>query len=137
MHKQRGMSFIGLVFVLSVIIISAITAMKIVPAYIEFNSVNKVIAHIAAQPDFQSMTREDARIAFAKSANIENITVVKPDEIILIRGENEIPVVGVDYQVLIPLFGNLSVQINFSASTNPSAWKAKSKELSEEATSVE
>ena len=48
---QRGLSMIGFLFVAVVLVFVAMLAMKLVPAYIEFFSVKKILATMGREAD--------------------------------------------------------------------------------------
>ena len=50
MKQQRGMTFIGWVVVLALVISYVLIGIKVVPAYIEYFSVTKVLATMAKDP---------------------------------------------------------------------------------------
>jgi len=127
MNKQKGMTFIGLVFVVAVLMFGAIAGMKLVPAYLEYSSVKKAIDYVAAEPNFSSMSNSEIKAAFTKSASIDDIKVVTADDLIIMTVENGKPVVTVDYQTVVPLFGNVSALLSFVASTDKAAYQAAPK----------
>ena len=62
-NKQKGMTFIGLVLVIAVVIFLAIIGMKMVPAYIEFFGVKKAIQRIASDDNFNAIPPPDPAAA--------------------------------------------------------------------------
>jgi len=115
MKNQRGMTLTGMVVVCVVGVLVAIAALKITPAYIEYFTVKKAIVAIArANP---SATVGDVRYAFQLRSAIDNIDVIGPKDLEVTKEGNEL-VVSVSYPKRIPLFGNISVVIDFSASSN-------------------
>lgn len=120
MQKQRGMTFMGLVLMVAGIVFVAIIGMKMVPAYIEFMSVKKAIANIANQPDFKEMTQKDIQTAFSKTASIDNIDSINAKELIISQTDLG-PIVTAEYQVVVPLMGNVSAMMDFYASTDESS----------------
>lgn len=117
MQKQRGMTFIGLVLTVAGIIFVAVIGMKMVPAYLEFMSVKKAIANIAEQPNFKEMNKNDIHRAFSNTAMIDNIHSISPKELIISQTDAG-PVVTAEYEVVVPLMGNVSALLDFYASTD-------------------
>lgn len=117
MQKQRGMTFIGLVLTVAAIVFVAIIGMKLVPAYLEFMSVKKAITNIANQPNFKEMNKKDIYESFNKTAVIDNIDSIKAKELIISQTDQG-PVVTAEYQVVVPLMGNVSALLDFHASTD-------------------
>jgi Domain of unknown function (DUF4845) len=107
-NKQKGMTFIGLVLVIAAIICFAVLGMKITPAYLEFMNVKKAVKKAASEGG----SKKEMSDAFDRSANIDNITVVKGSDLV-VNGEN----VSVQYQVVVPIVANASVLLDFDAAS--------------------
>ena len=123
MHKQRGMTFIGLVFVIAGIVFVAVIGMKLLPAYMEYMSVKKAITKIAKEPTFASMSNKDIVDSFDRSATIDNISVVKGRDLDITKDESG-TVVSVEYQTIVPLVANVSALLDFEATTDRTAGAA-------------
>ena len=115
MKNQQGVTLVGMVMVCIVIVIVAIGGLKIAPAYIEYSTAKKAIVAVA-QTDGRG-TVGDIRAAFDRRAAIDDITVVTPKDLEITKEGNEV-VISFSYPKKIPLFGNVSVLIDFSASSN-------------------
>lgn len=121
MHKQRGITFIGLVFVVAAIVFVAVIGMKLTPAYLEFMSVKKVIAKIAREPSFAEMNKKDIADEFDKGALIDNIKVVGGSDLEITKQDSGKQIVTAQYQVVVPLVANVSALLDFKASTDSNA----------------
>lgn len=122
--QQRGLSMIGFLFVAAVLVVVAMLAMKLVPAYIEFFSVKKILATMGQESDFRSKSNAEIRSDFVRRANVGYATVVKPEDLAIDRSGG-VPVVSADYEFRTRLVGNVSLVVDFSASTNPNAAPAQ------------
>lgn len=122
--QQRGLSMIGFLFVAAVLVMIAMLAMKLVPAYIEFFSVKKILATMGQESDIRSKSNAEIRSDFARRANVGYVTVVKPEHLTIDR-RGGTPVISADYEFRTKLFGNASLVVDFSASTNPNAAPAQ------------
>ncbi|MDP1644533.1 MAG: DUF4845 domain-containing protein [Thiobacillus sp.] len=122
--QQRGLSMIGFLFVAIVLVVVAMLAMKLVPAYIEFFSVKKILATMGQESDLRSKSNADIRSDFVKRADVGYVTVVKPEDLTIDR-RSGVPVISADYAFRTKLFGNISLVVDFSASTNPNAVPAQ------------
>ena len=120
MQKQKGATLIGMLLVGIMIVFTAIVVMKIVPAYIEYFSIKKVFGAMAVDPAMKDATNDEVRLSYARRSGIDNITAVKPDDLDISRANGQL-VVSAKYRVDKPLFGNLGVYMDFSASTAPGA----------------
>ncbi|MFO7542552.1 MAG: DUF4845 domain-containing protein [Thiobacillus sp.] len=118
--RQRGLTMIGFLFAAVVLVFAAMLAMKLVPAYIEFFSVKKIIAAMGAELDLKSKSNAEIRSDFARRAGVGYVTAVKPEDILIDR-RGGTTVVSVEYAFRAKLLGNTSVVADFSASTDPNA----------------
>lgn len=115
-HKQQGMTFIGMVLVIAAVIFLAVIGMKVVPAYIEFFGVKKIINNIGSDSNFNSMSKQDIMTAFDKGADIGYVTVIKGSDLVIAKGDSG-NIVSAEYQVTIPIVSNASVLLDFKTST--------------------
>ena len=122
--QQRGLTMIGFLFIAVVLVVMAMLAMKLVPAYIEFFSVKKVMATMGQEADLRSKSNAEIRSDFAKRASVSYVTVVKPEDITIDR-RGGVPVISADYEFRTQLIGNVSLVVDFSASSDPSAAPAQ------------
>jgi hypothetical protein len=113
-NKQAGISFLGMLFVGAFIALIAITAIRIVPSYTEFMTVKKVLKAMQQDP-LDTMTPKEIKTAFDKRASIDYISVVSSEDLSIERSDSGATVLSVEYQVVRPLMGNLSVLMDFSA----------------------
>lgn len=117
-HKtQNGFTLTGLVVVSALLIVIALIGMKVVPAYMEFLSVKKVLTAMKQEP-LDTMSKSEIMKSFDKRANIAYISVVKGSDLTIEKTSTG-TVVNVEYQVIRPIAGNLSVLIDFSTANNP------------------
>ena len=123
MRQQRGMGFAGVLLVLIAIVFIAIIGMKLVPAYIEYFTIKNAITAITQSGQLRSATVADVRKAFDSRANIDAITAVRPADLEITKDGNDI-VVAFAYEKKIPLFYNISVVIDFAASSKPTSTKS-------------
>ena len=121
MHKQNGMTFLGMVLMIAGIVFVAIIGMKLVPAYIEYFSITKAITKIANDPAFDQMSKGDISASFNRNAVIDNITIIKGSDLAVSKTATGETIVGVDYQTIVPLVGNVSALLDFSVSTDAAA----------------
>jgi len=116
-NKQRGVSF-PVIFLFGVLLaLAAVGAMKIAPAYTEFMTIKKTVMAIAAS-EGRTGSVSDIRKAFDRRSAIDNITAVTPGELEISKDGGEV-VISFAYQKKIPLFTNVSLLIDFAASTAP------------------
>ncbi len=120
-YKQSGMTFIGLVLIIAMIVFVATIGIKLYPPYVEFLTVKKAINKVASDPAFAEMGPKQIKDSFFKSSTIDNITVINADDLTIGKGSSGKPVVSAEYQVVVPLVGNISALLDFSATSDPNA----------------
>jgi len=113
-NRQTGISLLGLLFGGFVAIIAALLAMKLAPSYIEYFNAKKAIYSIVNEGKELSVT--DIRKSFEARATIDDITSIRPADIEIAR-DSGLVVLSFAYRKEIRLFGNVSVCIDFAAST--------------------
>ena len=123
MQRQRGMGFAGVALLLIAIVIVAIIGMKLVPAYIEYFTIKNAITAITQSGQLRNATVADVRKAYDSRANIDDITAVRPGDLEITKDGNDI-VISFAYEKRIPLFYNISVLIDFAASSKPTSTKS-------------
>ena len=119
--KQSGMTFIGLVLIIAAIVFVATIAIKLYPPYVEFLTIKKAITKVANDPSFAEMSPKQIKESFGKSATIDSIRVITSNDLTIAKGSDGKPVVSVEYQVVVPLVGNVSALLDFNASSDLNA----------------
>jgi hypothetical protein len=113
-NTQYGISLLGLIFWLVVLIVGALLGMKLAPAYIEYGTAKSAIEAIAR--DRNAATPAEVRRAFDSRAAIDNINVIKASDLDVTKQGNEM-VIGFSYRKEVPLVANVGVYMDFAAST--------------------
>lgn len=117
LQKQRGATLIGMAFVAAILVFAAIVAMKMVPAYIEFMSVKQVLKAME-QESLRDMSKKEIMTSFDKRASTAYIEVVKGSDLIIAKREDGTTGLSVQYQVVKPIIANISVVLDFDASSD-------------------
>ena len=107
-RKQRGITMLGFLITLCLVIFFAYCAMKIVPMYIEYYSVKKALASIASDPQSANAPKDKIRENFARHMQIDYVATVKPEMLKIESTEAGYKLV-MDYEVRKPMFHNLDV----------------------------
>lgn len=111
--NQHGATLLGMLIVGAFIVFIALIVMKMTPAYIEFMSVKKVLKAMQEE-SLSTMTTKEIKDSFNKRASTAYIEVVNGSDLVVEKGASG-TVVMVDYEVVRPIAGNVSVLIDFSA----------------------
>jgi len=113
MHtRQRGISIMGLIAGLFIVIVLALFGMKIIPSFMEFRTAKNSIDAIAREKQGASVA--DIRRAFEARATIDDITSVKPTDLEITKEGSEI-VIAFAYRKEVSLFGGVGLYIDYSA----------------------
>ena len=113
-RKQGGMTMLGFLITLSVVILFLFCGMKIVPMYIEYYSVKKALASIANEQDTSSATKDKIRAMFARHITIDYVKIIKPEMLQIQTTDSGFNLV-VDYERREELIANLDVVGRFHA----------------------
>jgi hypothetical protein len=115
MNAERGVSLSGLIVVLAVIGALAVVAMKVVPTYLEYRAISGALER--AKQTGGSVG--DLQRAFDKNGEINNVSSVRGRDLVISRdsGETEL---SFAYEKRVPLFGNVSLVIDYAGTTDKS-----------------
>ena len=113
-RKQSGMTMLGFLITLSVIMFFLYTGMKVVPMYIEYYSVKKALAGMANEPGIGSKSKEQVYALFFRRLNMSYANNVKKDAL-KIESTDQGLMLTVDYEQRKQLIANLDVVGKFHA----------------------
>jgi hypothetical protein len=114
LKKQAGATMLGVMFVAAALVFVALIAMKVFPAYQEYYSVKTVLVSLNKEP-LSSMSKKEIQDSFDRRANTSYVTVVTGTDLTIEKNSAGETVASVEYQVIKPLFGNISILIDFSS----------------------
>ena len=114
MNRQRGLSLMGLIITLGVVAFFALMGFKLLPAYLEYWTVQRIVKDLAHSPELRGGAPRDVIAAFDRRGVIDNVTSVTGKEL-------EINKVGDGFEITaswskrVPLFGNINACMDFEA----------------------
>jgi hypothetical protein len=114
--RQRGVSLLSFIAACIVLVFVAIFGFKIGPAYFEQYTIRSIFAKIAGSPDFANATAADVRRAFGRQMEVDRISAIGPSDLEISREDGQL-VIEAQYQVTVPLFANISLLMDFKASS--------------------
>ncbi len=115
--RQRGLTMFSFLFVAVIVVFSALLTMKLVPAYMEFFTIKKILSDIGNNPNIKTMSNAEIRSTYGKRAMIDNISTVRPADLEIGR-QDGVSVVSVNYTYQTSLVANISLLVEFSASSD-------------------
>ncbi|MFZ6848471.1 DUF4845 domain-containing protein [Undibacterium sp. RuRC25W] len=121
LKSQRGISLIGLILSLGILVLIAMLAMKVVPTAIEYFSIKKAI--VLAKNS--GTTVREIQIAFDKQAEVGYITSITSKDLVIARNGDDVDV-SFSYQKKIPLFGPATLLLEYEGTTVKSGFSTKS-----------
>jgi hypothetical protein len=116
MNRQRGLTLSGLILASFFIVVVALLGFKLFPPYVQYFTVQKVFKSIAADPEVKAGGRREALNSFGRYAMIEDINAITTDDIDVQKEGNEV-VLSASYSVRVPLFGHVSLLLDFNPSS--------------------
>jgi len=120
-RSQKGMSAIGILIVLILIVFAALIGMRVTPAYLEYFAIKKAIASIVESGEASSGSTADVRKAFERHQAIDDFTAIGPQDLEISKDGSQV-VISFAYEKRVPLFYNISLLIDFAGSSQP-GWR--------------
>ena len=116
-HKsQSGVSLIGVMVGGAVLAALLLVGLKLIPVISEYMGVKRSMAAVVAGANPQTATVSELRSAFTKRALVDDVTTVTASDLDITKEDGRI-VMSIEYSRKVKLFGNVSLLIDFSAST--------------------
>jgi hypothetical protein len=115
--RQQGASLIGMLLWGVVIVFAAVLVMNLVPGYVEYFTIKKILVDIGQEPQLDSMSNAAIRDKFDHRAMIDTIHSVKSIDLDISKN-NGMTVISVDYPYQVKLVGNISLVVDFHATSN-------------------
>ena len=110
-QKQRGITFLGLLFVGGVVACLGVVAAQVFPTYIEFMAVGKAVQKASA-----GTTVAEVRTIFDKAAQIDDISSISGKDLEIGKAGDKV-VVGFSYQREIHLTGPAYLLLKYKGSS--------------------
>lgn len=114
-RRQAGVSLSGLLMAAVVLAVAALLSMKVIPEVIEYYQIVKAVKKVVQEPSTSSSVAE-ARAAFDRQASIDNISAISGQDLDVTK-EGERVVITFAYERRVPLFGNVSLLLEFQGSS--------------------
>lgn len=111
--QQRGITFLGLLFIGVIVALLAIVGAQVVPTATEYMSIQKAAKKAAAEGG----TVQQVRAAFDRTASVDYITSIAGKDLEITKINDEV-VVSFDYVREIHLVGPAYLLLKYSGSSN-------------------
>ncbi len=110
--RQRGMSMISWAVVLIVAAILGTAAFRMIPAYMEHNTISTTIRSQLQDGKTALMSPREIREGIGKRFTINQVNVIRVDDLAIVK-EGGVLTVSTDYEVREPMFYNVSIVMTF------------------------
>ncbi len=114
-RSQRGISLTGALGGMIVLAGVALFGAKLLPAYLDYFAVKKMLAAMESSGETKSSVKE-IRNAWARRNSIEGVAAVNPDDLEITKEGGE-AVVSANWSTKVHIIGNFSACLDFSATT--------------------
>lgn len=106
--RQRGISFLGLIFVGGVLAITGVIAAQVFPTFVEYQAIDK-----AAQKASGGSSVPEVRVIFDRATEVDNITSIKSKDLEVTKDGEKI-IVKYAYQREIHLVGPAYLTLKYA-----------------------
>jgi sensor histidine kinase regulating citrate/malate metabolism len=111
--RQRGLSMLGFLFVAAVVVTCVMVGFRVMPAYIEYYSIQKALEQaLMDAKDLNSAA--EVRNAFQKRADAGYIESVSGRDIDVVKSKTEV-IASASWTRKLPLVANVSLWLEFEA----------------------
>ena len=117
-HRQKGVTLTGMILVSVLIIGVVLLAIKVVPVYVEYHTIQKNFRGMADDPALANARRPELVRAWGARTTVDNITSLQTQDIVFER-QGERLFVSADYSVKVPIYGNVNFCFDFHPTSAP------------------
>ncbi|WP_457673653.1 DUF4845 domain-containing protein [Thiolapillus sp.] len=111
-NRQQGMSITSWIMLIAIILFFVLLGVKMVPSYMEFHSMSKILESIKEDPQYRRAAPKELRKIFNRRVNINSIYDFDQKYLKIDRSKGMTSMV-LDYEVRKPVAGNVSVVMKF------------------------
>lgn len=115
-RHQKGMTAIGWLFFVSIILFFVFIGIKLMPAYINQFNVYSVLSSLEKEPGIKTMSPGEITNTIMKRLDINMVKDVQANDIYITSSGN-LRVIEIDYVVQRKLFSNIDILIRFDNKT--------------------
>lgn len=114
-HRQNGLSLLGLLMVAALLGFALLVGLRTVPAINEYFAVKRGVKLIAEEGD-QGTAPADLRRSFDRRRQIDDVVSVSGQDLAISKAGGK-TLVEVEYERKVPLVANVSLLLDFQASS--------------------
>jgi hypothetical protein len=110
-NRQTGVSLMGLLIGMFVLLFLVLLGFKLIPPYMEFSRAKSAIETIGRG---KPASVNDVRKQFDARATVDDIATLKGSDLEITKDGNDV-VISFAYRKEVPLFANLGMYVDFAA----------------------
>lgn len=115
LKSQQGMTAIGWLIVLGLIGFFVLLALRMTPAYLEYFTVKSALESLQNEPGITQKTPSEIRSMLGKRFDVNDVKNVSSKDVSIDNQGGRLNV-GVDYEVRVPVLGNVDAVMKFDHS---------------------
>lgn len=112
MHRQAGMTTLGLVILVIFVGTFAFAAIRLTPVYLNYMKVAGVVAGVQEEFDGAAPSRAAIRSSIARRFDIDSVSEIKAKDVTVTKTENGFEVAAA-YSHKAPFIANISFVVDF------------------------
>jgi hypothetical protein len=112
MNKQRGLTLSAMIVTSFIVVLGSILAFKLVPVYLEYQTIKRIFKSMAEDPALRSARRGELERSWAARTAIDDVKSLAGENIEYTKDADGL-VVSADYSVKVRLVGNASLCLDF------------------------
>lgn len=109
------MTFVSIAFLIGIGVVAAVIGMKLVPVYLEFNTIRSVFEDVAAEPGSARKSMVDIWKSLERRLDVNSVATIRKEDV-----EIEKHATGarlkLSYEVRKPMIGNIDAVVVFDRS---------------------
>jgi hypothetical protein len=111
-NRQRGMTFLGWIFLLTPLVLVGYAALRLTPIYLNYMSVAKAVEQTAMEVGEGPINPAGVRVQLEKHLDIEGISTPNAKDVKIERdGDGWVMIAA--YEEVAPIAGNVSLLVQF------------------------
>ena len=110
--RMRGLSMISWMLVLVIAVVLGTAAIRIIPAYMEYGTINTAINNTLQDNRIGMQSDQEVRQALGRRFDINNVNSISPNDVAISK-QSGMLYLSIDYEVRESLFGNVDLVISF------------------------
>lgn len=115
-HKQQGITFLGLLILVTFVGLFVYAGIRLTPAYLEYMQVKKALNDVASE-QAGSANERNLRIALGRRWDVEDIEGIDPKDIEIVR-DGDVFTMRAAWDVTAPFVANVEFLVSFDTSVD-------------------